>query len=167
MTNPFRRYGAASLLMFGEAWVARPVERVETTAKATLGPSTWLGAGCSEGKAGKRRDLFGVCEPGRSQSLHSTAAAAPERAGGERTGEHKPARGKEGRKGDALLNETKQQTAGSADEATQGGEAARDFSWAEATVWTKRMLSALVNGVKAWMGRASSGSRAEGGYLSD
>ena len=46
------------------------------------------------------------------------------------------------------MTEPKQQTAGSADEATQGGEAARDFSWAEASVWTKRMLSALVNGVK-------------------
>ncbi len=46
------------------------------------------------------------------------------------------------------MREPKQQTAGSADEATQGGEAARDFSWAEASVWTKRMLSALVNGVK-------------------
>ncbi len=40
---------------------------------------------------------------------------------------------------------TGQQNAGSADEATQGGEAPRDFSWAEAAVWTKRMLSALVN----------------------
>jgi hypothetical protein len=46
------------------------------------------------------------------------------------------------------MPETEQQNAGSADEATQGGEAARDFSWAEATVWTKWMLSALVNGVK-------------------
>ena len=46
------------------------------------------------------------------------------------------------------MTESGQQNAGSADEATQGGEAARDFSWAEATVWTKRMLSALVNGVK-------------------
>ena len=46
------------------------------------------------------------------------------------------------------MPETEQQNAGSADEATQGGEAARDFSWAEASVWTKRMLSALVNGVK-------------------
>jgi hypothetical protein len=46
------------------------------------------------------------------------------------------------------MPETEQQNAGSADEATQGGEAARDFSWVEATVWTKRMLSALVNGVK-------------------
>jgi len=46
------------------------------------------------------------------------------------------------------MSEPKQQTAGSADEAMQGGEAARDLSWAEASVWTKRMLSALVNGVK-------------------
>jgi RNA-directed DNA polymerase len=46
------------------------------------------------------------------------------------------------------MTESRQQNAGSAEEATQGGEAARNFSWAEATVWTKRMLSALVNGVK-------------------
>jgi RNA-directed DNA polymerase len=46
------------------------------------------------------------------------------------------------------MSEPKQQTAGSADEATQGGEAARGLSWTEASVWTKRMLSALVNGVK-------------------
>src|SRR5579862_684989 len=43
---------------------------------------------------------------------------------------------------------SRQQNAGSADEATQGGEAARDFSWVEASVWTERMLSALGNGVK-------------------
>src|SRR5271167_4715759 len=43
---------------------------------------------------------------------------------------------------------SRQQNAGSADEATQGGEAQRDFSWAEASVWTERMLSALGNGVK-------------------
>src|SRR5208337_1356801 len=30
----------------------------------------------------------------------------------------------------------------------QGGEAPRDFAWAEVSVWTKRMLSALGNGVK-------------------
>src|SRR5271170_157864 len=43
---------------------------------------------------------------------------------------------------------SKQQNAASADEATQGGDAPPDFWWAEAAVWTKRMLSALVNGVK-------------------
>lgn len=31
--------------------------------------------------------------------------------------------------------------------ATQGAEA-RDFAWAEASIWTERMISALVNGVK-------------------
>jgi hypothetical protein len=41
----------------------------------------------------------------------------------------------------------KQHTARSANVAIQGGEA-RDFSWAEAVVWTERMLSALGNGVK-------------------
>ena len=107
-----------------------------------------MGVGCSEGKADKRRDLSGVCEPGRSQSLRSTAAASAERTGRERAGQHKPARGKGGRKGDARLDGPKQQNAGSADEATRGGEAAPDFGWAEAKVWTKRMRSALVNGVK-------------------
>ena len=42
----------------------------------------------------------------------------------------------------------KQQSAGSADKATQGAEAAHHYPWAEAGVWTERMLSALANGVK-------------------
>jgi RNA-directed DNA polymerase len=46
------------------------------------------------------------------------------------------------------MNGSRQQNAGSADEATQGGEAQRDLTWAEASVWTERMLSALGNGVK-------------------
>ncbi len=41
----------------------------------------------------------------------------------------------------------KQESTGSADEAKRGAEA-RDWSWVEATVWTERMVSALVNGVK-------------------
>jgi RNA-directed DNA polymerase len=46
------------------------------------------------------------------------------------------------------MNGARQQTAGSADEATQGGEAQRDFTGVEASIWTERMLSALGNGVK-------------------
>lgn len=53
-----------------------------------------------------------------------------------------------GQEGGCAVNGSKQQSAGSADEATQGAEARRDFSWAEASVWTQRMLSALENGVK-------------------
>ncbi len=41
----------------------------------------------------------------------------------------------------------KQESACSADAAKRGAEA-RDWSWVEATVWTERMVSALVNGVK-------------------
>ncbi len=41
------------------------------------------------------------------------------------------------------MNGSRQQTAGSADQATQGGEAQRDFAWVEASIWTERMLSAL------------------------
>jgi RNA-directed DNA polymerase len=46
------------------------------------------------------------------------------------------------------MNGSRQRNAGSADEATHGGEAQRDFAWVEASVWTERMLSALGNGVK-------------------
>ena len=57
----------------------------------------WLGAGCSEGKADKRRGLSGVCEPGRSQSPHSTDAAEAVRG----TGNTNRAEGRRGRKVDA------------------------------------------------------------------
>jgi RNA-directed DNA polymerase len=43
---------------------------------------------------------------------------------------------------------TRQARTGSADEATQGAEAKRDFAWAEASIWSPRMLSALASGVK-------------------
>ena len=46
------------------------------------------------------------------------------------------------------MNGSRQLTVGSAEEATQGGEAQRDFAWVEASIWTERMLSALGNGVK-------------------
>ena len=50
------------------------------------------------------------------------------------------------------MNGSRQQNAGSADEATQGGEAQRDFTWVEASVWTERMLSALGNGGHRFFG---------------
>jgi len=49
MTNPFRRRVAASLL--GLAKPGKPTGRAEVTDKAMLGSTTWLGAGCPEGKA--------------------------------------------------------------------------------------------------------------------
>jgi len=52
-----------------------PTGRAEVTGKATFGRTTWLGAGCPEGRADKRRDLPGLRERGRSQSPHSTAVA--------------------------------------------------------------------------------------------
>lgn len=49
-----------------------------------------------------------------------------------------------------MTDGARQQSAGSAAKATQGVEAhsRADRSWVEATIWTERMLSALVNGVK-------------------
>jgi hypothetical protein len=52
MTNPIRRSEAASPRHEGEAWNNEPTERAEVTAKATLGHTTWLGAGRPEGRAG-------------------------------------------------------------------------------------------------------------------
>ena len=49
------------------------------------------------------------------------------------------------------MDRSRQQRADSADEATQGADAharERNYPWAEAAVWTERMLSALGNGVK-------------------
>jgi hypothetical protein len=52
MTNPIRRYAAASLRIQGEARTFRGLAgRAEMTAKATSGRITCLGAGCSEGRA--------------------------------------------------------------------------------------------------------------------
>ena len=64
-----------------------------------------------------------------------------------------------------------QQNAASAEKAIQGGEAPRDFAWAEVSVWTKRMLSALGNGVKGgkWYRIGGQGVRAQhaGGGLDE
>ena len=148
MTNPFRRRGAASLLIHGEAWVVRPTGRVEATAKTTLGPTTWLGRDVRTARQRKRRDLRGVCEPGRSREpAYYRCGLRPEGTDRQRTGPHNPVRGKVGGRGCAM-NGSRQRNAGSAEEATQGGAAQRDFAWVEASVWTERMLSALGNGVK-------------------
>jgi RNA-directed DNA polymerase len=46
------------------------------------------------------------------------------------------------------MSEARQESPGSADEATQGTEVRRERWWTEASIWTERMVSALVNGVK-------------------
>jgi RNA-directed DNA polymerase len=108
----------------------------------------WLGMGCSDGKTTKRRDLLGVCEPNRSQSPHSTAVVGmwTTRSPGSKTGLRDG-----GQEGGCVTNEPRQQSAASAATAMQGAEAAPTITMipgAEAGVWTERMVSALVNGVK-------------------
>ena len=47
------------------------------------------------------------------------------------------------------MSEARQESPGSAERATQGTDARRrEWWWAEASIWTERMVSALVNGVK-------------------
>ena len=60
----------------------------------------------------------------------------------------------------------KQQSAGIADKATTGAQAhtrdPRQTTWAKASVWTERMLSALGNGVVVPKARASIATAANG-----
>jgi hypothetical protein len=102
MTNPFRRHGAASLPTHGEAWVMGPAGRVEATAKTTLGPITWLGAGCSDGETKEaERPARRVRAGQESEPAQYRCGLRPEGTDRERTGQHNPVRGKVGRKGDA------------------------------------------------------------------
>ena len=59
---------------------------------------TWLGMGCSDGKArGKRRDPSGVCEPAGSQSPRSTDVFRSKRIA-KRPGNINRSEGRRGRK---------------------------------------------------------------------
>ncbi len=95
----------------------------------------------------KRRDLSGVCEPGRSQSPHSTDAVGSKpivKSPGSKTG---PREG--GQEGGDVTTTTEAQTAsGMPETAARDAEAHPMIAGVEAGVWTERMLSALVNGVK-------------------
>jgi RNA-directed DNA polymerase len=95
----------------------------------------------------KRRDLPGVCEPGRSQSPHSTAVVPSKgavKSPGSKTGSRE--RGQEGGDVKAMIGA---QTAPTVPvTAKQGADVRRTYARAEASVWTERMLSALANGVK-------------------
>ncbi len=88
----------ASLLIRGEAWAQNPTERADVTDKATCGMQDVVEGGMfRKARQRKRRDLCGVCEPGRSQSPHSTAAVQAARG----TGNINRAEERPGRKVDA------------------------------------------------------------------
>ena len=109
----------------------------------------------------KRRDLTCVCERARSQSPHSTDAARSKRSARGTASKTGPREG--GQEGGYVTTGSEQESAESAGEATQGADAhsQRDWSWAEASIWTERMLSALVNGVV--VSRRASGAMAANG----
>ena len=94
----------------------------------------WLGSGCSDGSAKEAARPVGECDPGRSQSPHSTAAVKVARGTASKTGPREV-----GQEGGCAMTGSEQESAGSAAKATQGAEAARDFSWVDALVWTERM----------------------------
>ena len=89
----------------------------------------------------------------------------------ERHGQHKPgpaaqpplAAGKAGQEGGDVTTMTEAQTAsGMPVTATHGADVRRTIAGAEASVWTERMLSALVNGGVVPKARASSATAASG-----
>ena len=103
--------------------------------------------------------MFGRQDKGSGETCAACASRAevepayyrcglrPEGTDRERTGHITPCEGRWAGRGCAM-NGSRQRNAGSAEVATQGGAAQRDFAWVEASVWTERMLSALGNGVK-------------------
>ena len=92
------------------------------------------GETCRSGEGGRIRAFVVPMAPGAVKGAGSKTA---------------PREGRQGVGG--AMSEARQARPGSADEATQGTEARRrERRWTEASIWTERMVSALVNGVKAW-----------------
>ena len=87
-----------------------------------------------------------MCEPGRSQSPHSTAAAVSKpvvKSPASKTGSREG--GQEG--GDVTTTIEAKAASGMPETAAHDAEVRPMIAGAEAAVWTERMLSALVNGV--------------------
>ena len=84
-----------------------------------------------------------MSDRGRCQSLHSTEAASGrhERGSGSKTDP------REGRQEGGSVKPETAIPAPTVSETKQGAEA-RDYSWVEGSIWTERMVSALVNGVE-------------------
>ena len=138
----------------------------------------WLGAGCSEGKAQVLPAFSGVKaeRPCRCVRAGQESEPAYDRCGRvqtdrEKPGQHKPgpaaqpplAAGKAGQEGGDVTTMTEAQKASAMPEtAAHDAEARPMVAGAEASVWTERMLSALVNGVVVPKARASSATAASG-----
>lgn len=145
MTNSIRRCVAASQLSLGRSPEA--VRHAVVVDKAVSERTAWLETERREDLAKEAGRPVHEVNVGRSQSLHSTAAAV--RA----TGRDSKAVPREGRQEGGGVRFTSRQSESEAPTvpraAKQGAQAhGRDWSWAEACVWTERMLAALDNGVE-------------------
>ena len=109
----------------------------------------WLGLDALTARQRKLRSLPGVCEPGRSQSPHSTAAVSQSSPAEDRgkAGQHKPVPGKAGREGGCVTDRSRQHSTVSAVLAQQGAEASTTGgSWSRAAAWAwleRKRASAL------------------------
>ena len=84
-------------------------------------------------------------DAGRSQSLHSTVAAVAARSPESKTGY------REGRQEGGCVKSEDRQSNRTVSPVSRNGGSKQDtetYSWVEASIWTKRMLAALGNGVK-------------------
>ena len=187
-----------SLLIHGEAWAreTRP-SALRRLRKRRSGPPRGWGRDARKAKRSKRRDLSRRVR-GRAGVRALIVPLRAPKGGRERTGQHNPVPREGGQEGGcANVRDGATNSTGSAERLHKAAEAARDFSWVEASVWTDRMLSALDNGVKggkwfslmdkvyraqrrwqrpgrrsrpmagrrAWIGKASSGSRCRPSFI--
>src|SRR5215469_8249572 len=150
MTNLIRRGAVASLLVRGEAR-KQPVALRRLTKRPPGSPRGW-GRNVGKAERSKRRDLSGAGEPGRSQSLHSTAAATCGEKGGK---QNHP----EGREAGSWRREDWMEPIRSGQYPrglnTQQKPGTREVR-AEGSIWTDRLVSALATASKEHIANAPS-----------
>jgi hypothetical protein len=142
ITNLFRRDSVASLLVHGEAW--KQPTALRRLAKRLSGGSRGRGRNAGKARRGKRRDLSAWVRTAGVRAFivplpHAARGAASKT--GPREGRQEGGGGRSGMKQgtvSAVPKTAKQETE------ARG----REWWWAEASIWTDRMVSALVNGVK-------------------
>lgn len=123
--------------------IGAPIERAEVTGKATFGMYHVFGGGMFGRQSGVSGETCRVC----ASPAGVRARVVPQRETAESSGSKTGPR-EGGQEGGDVKDGTKQTTAPTVSQGTTQGAEARDWSWVEASVWTERMVSALVNGVK-------------------
>jgi len=148
MTNPFRRRGAASLRFLDEAWVATPDRSHRRGRDGDGRDHDVVGGGMAGRRSKVSREALPVCASRRGVRARIVPLRSARSAGGGGS-KTRPREGWAGRW--SVKSMPGQRSAASAAKAKQGAEmpARANWMWVEASVWTERMLSALVTASKA------------------